>query len=109
MMLHVKQRQLCRGEKVLLARRTQTGKLQENSKRAAARLPFSSDLPQMMKDVDHVPYSTWGFFDLRGQIDTGHGNDLNRENKSRQRYAFSVTHTIDVNYNNKLDMKHYVS
>lgn len=45
-----------------------TKKSNENSYRktesTTACLPFASDLPQMMKDIDHVPYSTWGFFDL---------------------------------------------
>lgn len=69
MMLHVKQRQVCRGERFLLAQRkkkkqNKQEQLQENTENTTACLPFSSDLPQMMKDIDHVPYSTWGFFDL---------------------------------------------
>lgn len=65
---------------------------------AAACLPFFSHLPQMVKDVDHVPDSTRGFFDLGGQVDAGHGNDLGRENRARRRHAVSIslshTHVI---------------
>lgn len=64
MMLHVKQRQLCRGERFCWHEENKQERLQKNSESMTACLPFFPDLPQMMKDIDHVPYSTWGFFDL---------------------------------------------
>lgn len=41
-------------------------------------LLFASDLPQVVENVDDVSYSSRRFFDLGGQVDTSHGNNLER-------------------------------
>lgn len=43
-------------------------------------LLFASELPQVMKNVDDVSYSSGCFFNLRGQVDASHSNNLKNNN-----------------------------
>lgn len=38
--------------------------------------PFGSELPQVVKHVDHVPYPPRRLFDFRREVNAGHGDDL---------------------------------
>ncbi len=51
----------------------------------------------MMKHVDDVPNSARGFFDLRSQVNTGHGNNLERENNDRKSCQNTMTDYTLVN------------
>ncbi len=41
-------------------------------------LLFASDLSQVMENIDDVSYSSRRFFDLGGQVDASHRNNLQR-------------------------------
>lgn len=42
-------------------------------------LLFHSDLPQMVENIDDVPYSPRRFFNLGGQVDASHRHNLEEE------------------------------
>lgn len=57
----------------------------------------------MVKHINDIPYSPWGFFNLRGQIDTGHGDDLKGKKRENSEVVWSEANTMtpsqDINYN----------
>lgn len=57
-------------------------------------LLFHSDLPQMVENIDDVPYSARRFFNLGGQIDASHGHNLEEEQHVPGTSLQSLQHVI---------------